>query len=106
MEGHAFGLARFTFSKALIHNKLYNVPFIPIRQYRKLPVGLYTYLLADYGYVQNDLTSTENDMTNRHLFGYGIGLGGVFYYDKVFRFEYSFNDLGQGGIKIHFEKAF
>jgi outer membrane protein assembly factor BamA len=106
MEGHAFGLARFTLSKALIHDKLYHVPVIPIPQYRKLPVGLYTYLLADYGYVQNDLTASENDMTNRHLFGYGIGLGGVFYYDKVFRFEYSLNDLGQGGVKIHFEKAF
>jgi hypothetical protein len=43
-----------------------------------------------------------NNMSNSFLYGTGVGLDFVTYYDKVFRFEYSVNAKGEGGIFIHF----
>ena len=36
------------------------------------------------------------------LWGKGIGLDAVFFYDKVFKIEYSFNHLWESGIFFHF----
>ena len=36
------------------------------------------------------------------VFGTGIGIDFVTYYDKVIRFEYGVNDMGETGLFIHF----
>ena len=42
-----------------------------------------------------------NALSNRLLWGGGIGLDIVLYYDKVIQIEYSFNDLMENGYFLH-----
>ena len=41
-------------------------------------------------------------LDNKFIFGTGIGLDFVTYYDKVLRLEYGINDMGETGLFIHF----
>ena len=41
-------------------------------------------------------------LDNKFIFGTGVGLDFVTYYDKVLRLEYGINDMGETGLFIHF----
>jgi hypothetical protein len=41
-------------------------------------------------------------LDNKFIFGTGIGIDFVTYYDKVLRLEYGVNDMGETGFFIHF----
>jgi hypothetical protein len=52
--------------------------------------------------VNNEFTDPENTtLSNRYLFGGGIGLDIVTYYDLVIRLEYSMNDRAETGFFIN-----
>jgi hypothetical protein len=56
----------------------------------------------DSGYVNNNFTDPENvALSNRYLFGGGVGLDIVTYYDLVLRLEYSINDRGDAGFFVN-----
>ena len=48
----------------------------------------------------------ENNLTNTLLFGRGIGIDYITYYDKLLRIEYGINRLGEKGIFLHFTNPF
>lgn len=76
---------------------------MPIHDLRKMPFRFYFSINSEMGYVNNPYAKSDNDFTNRLLWGRGIGLDGVFFYDKLFRFEYSYNHLGQKGIYFSYK---
>ncbi|MCB0565677.1 MAG: hypothetical protein KDD01_15005, partial [Phaeodactylibacter sp.] len=55
----------------------------------------------DLGYTNDPYTARLNPLSNRLLWGGGIGLDIVLYYDKVIQIEYSFNDLMENGLFLH-----
>ena len=67
-----------------------------------MPYALYLKAQFDGGYVYADQYRANNPLSNSWLYGGGLGLDFVTYYDRVFRFEYSVNKLGKGGLYIHF----
>lgn len=83
----------------LLSDKKFNLKHLPISAYRIMPVETYISGFTDFGTVQ----SFDK---NYQLVGFGIGLNSLFYYDKVIRFEYSWNHWNQSGFKLHFKKAF
>lgn len=48
--------------------------------------------------MQNDPTSV---LQNSLLYGTGVGIDFVTYYDKVLRVEYGINGLGESGLFLH-----
>ncbi|MCB0549262.1 MAG: BamA/TamA family outer membrane protein [Phaeodactylibacter sp.] len=74
---------------------------VPIKAFQKMPVRLYLSLNNDLGYAHDPYTGKLNDLSNRPLWGGGIGLDIVLYYDKVIQIEYSFNDLLENGLFLH-----
>jgi outer membrane protein assembly factor BamA len=76
---------------------------MPIHDLRKMPFRFYFSINSELGYVNNPYAKSDNDFTNRLLWGRGVGLDGVFFYDKLFRFEYSYNHLGQKGIYFSYK---
>ena len=54
------------------------------------------------------VNETEIDMlhSNEFLYGYGLGLDFVTYYDIVFRVEFSANKFGETGLFLHFNAPF
>lgn len=74
---------------------------MPIPPLRLMPLRVYGKLNFDTGYVRELYYTENNPFANRMLFGGGIGLDLVIYYDKVIQIEYSINHLGEGGLFLH-----
>ena len=79
---------------------------VPIKAFRLMPLKLLLTLNNDSGYVNGPFSSENNPLNNRVLWGGGLGLDFVVYYDKVFQIEYSMNDLGENGLFLNLDLNF
>lgn len=104
INGNALGLVRSNLKYTLIPTKTFTLDFIPLKQFRKVFFALYLNIFADAGYVDGfaNWKSNGNQLPNNVLFGKGVGLDLVTYYEKVLRIEYSWNKHNGGGIFLHF----
>ncbi len=75
---------------------------MPMQALRSMPVRLQLALNNDLAFVNSPHNRADNPFSNRLLWGGGLGLEAVFYYDKVVRIEYSLNDLLEKGLFLHF----
>lgn len=104
VDGQVFGLVKSDLKFALIPQQVSTIKFIPTDKFNKIPWAVYLSLYSDLGYVPGNVTN-GNTLQSAALWGYGVGLNLVTYYDIVFRVEYSFNQLGENGIFIHFNAS-
>ena len=74
---------------------------IPVESYRKFPVDVYFTLNGDTGYVKNERFGDANSLTNRWVFGGGIGLDIVLYTKYAFQIEFSRNHWNENGIYLN-----
>lgn len=75
---------------------------MPIEEFSHFPVRAYLSANFDHGHVNDRNRLPENSkLTNSYLYGYGLGLDLVTFYDQVFRFEYSINSQGTGNFFIN-----
>ncbi|MFK7934493.1 MAG: POTRA domain-containing protein [Saprospiraceae bacterium] len=74
---------------------------MPLEFLRTMPLRVYGKLNFDTGYVRELYYAENNPFANRMLYGGGIGLDFVIYYDKVIQIEYSMNHLGERGVFLH-----
>jgi outer membrane protein assembly factor BamA len=103
IDGVAGFLARQTIRKELLR---FNVPtFISSTTHDRIPFTIYAKAFTDMGYSHNK-SFPENSLTNKMLYTTGFGIDVVTFYDFVFRFDYSFNQLGQNGLFLHFKNEF
>ena len=106
VEGLSFYLTRTTLKKRIFDTKM-RLNLIPFEQFRDIPLSIFLKTYFDMGYVQNfDNYEQNNRLANRYLFGTGIGLDIVTYYDTVIRFEYSVNREREAGVFLHLKKEF
>jgi len=75
---------------------------MPVAAFRNIPFRLNISINNDLGYVNNPFDKGENPFNNRLLWGTGLGLDMIFFFDFVFRIEYSFNHLGESGVFLNF----
>jgi outer membrane protein assembly factor BamA len=76
--------------------------FMPIEEFSHFPIRAYLSANFDHGHVNDRNRLPENSkLTNSYLYGYGLGLDLVTFYDQVFRFEYSINSQGTGNFFIN-----
>jgi outer membrane protein assembly factor BamA len=78
---------------------------MPIASFRRIPFRLNFSINNDLGYVNNPFEKAVNPFNNRLLWGTGVGLDAIFFFDMVFRLEYSRNHLGESGIFLHFNSS-
>lgn len=102
MDGKHYAYFKSELKFALIPTKLWNIKFIKKGKFNPLPYALYVKALFDGGYVYADQYKENNPLSNSWLYGGGLGLDFVTYYDRVLRFEYSINKMGKPGLYIHF----
>ncbi len=102
VDGQNFVLSKSNFKYELISTKVKKLSFIPFRKFNTVHYAVYFNIFADIGYVKDNIFHHDNELANSWLFGTGIGLDLVTYYDKVIRIEFSSNRLGENGIFIHF----
>lgn len=107
IEGQAFLMQQNTLRKRLFDEEFDLSRLIPIDQFNTIPLAVYLKAYFDHGYLWNDLPYLrEQSLANRYLFGYGLGLDIVSFYDFVFRVEHSWKHDGSSGIFFHFRSAF
>ena len=80
--------------------------YMLIPQFRLMPVKVYLALNNDFGYANAPFNGMNSTLSNEWLWGRGVGLDFVVFQDKVWQFEYSFNNLGEHGFFLHFEFSF
>ncbi|MEO0553581.1 MAG: BamA/TamA family outer membrane protein [Bacteroidota bacterium] len=106
IEGPRFGLSRSTFKRRILSTKK-RVGLIPLEQFREIPLDIYIKTYFDMGYVHNyDNYRISSRLADRYIFGTGLGVDFVTYYDTVIRFEYSVNRENEGGLFFHLKKEF
>ena len=109
IEGPWYALNKTTFKK-LIFSRDYHWAAMPARQFRHVPVSIYLKTYADLGYVRNYPYYEERNfntrLSDKLLFGTGLGVDVVGFYDIVLRFEYSINAEAEHGFFFHVKKEF
>lgn len=109
VEGPWYALNKTTFKKRIFH-RTYHWASMPLRQFRHVPFSVFLKSYADLGYVRNypyyETRDLNTRLSNKVLFGTGLGLDVVGFYDIVLRFEYSFNAEGEQGFFFHVKREF
>jgi len=83
----------------------YNFSWVP-QAFRKIPIQVYFKLNNDFGKVwSKDDRKPALELTNQWNWGRGVGVDVVLFYEWVFQVEYSFNDLGENGLFLHFKTS-
>ncbi len=100
-DGQHYGLLKQGLSYGLLTKKQINLKFFNNPKFSQIPISVYLNTFLDAGYVKGDFYRAENKNTsNRALYGTGLGIHFVTYYDRVITFEYSINRDGQKGLYI------
>jgi len=105
IDGNGFVLSSNSFRYQLIKPHTWHIKKIKAEKFTKFHFAFYTSFNFDAGYVLNNL-NINMPHSNELLYGYGIGIDFVTYYDIVLRFEYSFNKFGEKGLFLHFNAPF
>ena len=76
------------------------------KKFATIPFSFYLNLHGDAAYVEDtqfsNVSKSKNRLPNSWLYGYGLGLDFVTYYDIIIRLDYSFNKFGESGLFLHF----
>lgn len=92
VDGSSYFLARNNLKFQLLNSKI-KLNFLKIKQFNTIPIGIYPNIFMDYGYVQSSYTNeNKSKLANRSIYGGGLGLDFVTYYNMVVRFSYVLND--------------
>ena len=103
VDGVVGVLGRNTMARELVN---FNIPFIQSSwSHDKIPIRIFAKTYVDWGYAFNK-EFRNNSLVNTFLYSGGFGIDMVTFYDLVFRFEYSFNQLGESGIFFHIRNDF
>lgn len=97
-----FALIKNNLKFAILNPVTKNIPFVKNERFGKIHLALYANVFFDCAYSWKMPENYSSFLDNKFIYGMGVGLDFVTYYDKVIRFEYGVNDMGEAGLFIHF----
>ncbi|MEC7646397.1 MAG: POTRA domain-containing protein [Bacteroidota bacterium] len=106
IDGQDFWLSKTILKYAIVEKTKFDIPYVKMKQFKKAHYSLYLGFFSDLGYVIDTQTNQENALSNSLLWGNGISLDYVTYYDKLLRIEFAINHLGEKGVFLHFSNPF
>jgi outer membrane protein assembly factor BamA len=77
-----------------------------VQNWLTLPFKSYFTFNFDIGYANNPYARPTNAFANRPLFGGGIGLDLIAYYNMIWKVEFSMNHTGQKGLYFNYSLGF
>lgn len=106
IDGQHFSLVKTSLRfKAISFEK--SLKFIPIKQFQNIPIQIYLRAFSDGGIAIDRSSNKGNQyLANQFLWGNGIGIDIVSYYDAVFRVDFSINKNMETGIYFHYRSIF
>ncbi len=97
-----FALMKNNLKFAILNPVTRYLPFVKNERFGKIHFALYANLFFDCAYSWKIPVNQTSFLDNKFIFGTGVGLDFVTYYDKVLRLEYGINDMGETGFFVHF----
>ena len=104
IDGQSYWISKSALKYELIEKKYFEIPYMRKDQFKKSHYSLYFSIFSDLGYVIDN--QNQSRLNNELLWGSGISLDYVTYYDKLLRIEYTINRLGEKGVFLHFSSPF
>jgi len=107
IDGRSYGLLK-TNMKYRMFDKIFDLShYLKVKQFNALPVAAYINTFFDVGYVKNNFPELNNTkFANKWLFGGGVGLDIVTWYNVVGRLNYSINGVGEKRIFFNLSREF
>ncbi len=102
VDGTKFGLVKNNLKYELLTPRIGQIPGVRNEKFGRIHYALYLNWLLDAGMAYHADPRPDSKLQNQLLYGTGLGLDLVTYYDLVFRLEYSINHLGEKHFNIHF----
>lgn len=103
IDGLDYGYWKNSFRFELLKKEINWGTFMPVQQFKIMPLRVYLSLNQDVGIVNSPFHTETNVLINRWLWSGGIGLDIITYYDKVIQIQYSINHLREKGLFLHFK---
>lgn len=103
IDGQSYLIGKSVVRYQLLKPRTFRFKWLPLEKFNTFHLAIYAGLFADAAYVE-DRTSAPSDyntLGNSVISGYGAGIDFVTYYDLVFRVEYAYNSIGEGGFYLH-----
>lgn len=101
VDGLDMGIFKTSLRFELLNKAVTFGKIMPIEAFKYMPIKMYLTINNDLGIVNDPFFDANNSFNNRLLWGKGIGLDFVLFYDKVISLEYSFNHINEKGLFIH-----
>ncbi len=79
---------------------------MPLKAFQQMPLKVFLSINNDVGYVNSTQFNELNPLVNSWLWGGGIGIDFVVFYNKVIQFQYSINHLREKGLFLHYKLTF
>jgi outer membrane protein assembly factor BamA len=104
VDGQDYALLKTNLKYELIKTGMKKLNFIPSKKFSLFYYAVYLGCFADAGYVDNvnKLETVNNCLPNTCLYGTGVNVDIVTYYDVVWSVQYSINKMCQHGLFLHF----
>ena len=104
IDGQHYGLLKTGLKWAILPFRKVKLNFLKSEKFNTLPLALYASLNFDMGYVFDNQFNDQNPLAGQLLFGGGLGIDIVTFYDISWRAEYSMNKALEHGFFVHFTK--
>ena len=104
IDGVAGGYLKATLTRQLVGFNI-KVPGRKGKASYNVPFRIYGKIYGNTGYVHNPQPG-KNFLSNTMLYSGGLGLDIFTFYDFTFKFEWSFNQIGQNGLFLHNKSVF
>ena len=105
LDGTSYFLNRNTIKFQLL-NKVFKLPFLPIKQFNQIPISIYPTAFYDFAYVNNNFSANENKLVNQWISGGGLGFDVVTYYNLVCKFGFPVTNGSKIGMVIGIGREF
>lgn len=107
IEGQYYAINKNSLRRLLFAFETDVSDFIRVKQFSKIPFSAYLTLNFDHGYIKNYPNYDENNLfTDKYIYGGGLGIDIISFYDFVMRWEYSMNIEGEHALYFNLYAAF
>ncbi len=102
IDAQKYVLARSNIKYEIIKPHNQKINFINNARFDTFHYAFYGNLFFDAAYTEDKKHFATNPLSNKYIWGTGMGIDFVTYYDSVFRFEIAMNDLKEKLVFLHF----
>ena len=106
VDGLDYLITKYQLSYHLLHKEVKFRKFIPVEQFRNMPVDVYLSAHLEAGRVHDPFTGDINPLANQWLFGQGLGLNILLYHNFLIQLNMNRNHLGEVGFFVHNHTSF